>query len=73
MYMNDIEKCIEVMEKYAVAIEKDNRRLFIALVTFIIATSVAVIFFFGFYFNYSWEQSQTVKNGEISQQIKSGG
>lgn len=71
--MDDLEKLIDVMEKYAVAMEKDNRRLFIALITFIISVSVAVIFFFGFYFNYSWEQSQTVKNGEISQQIKTGG
>ena len=71
--MDNLEKVVDVMEKFAVAIEKDNRRLFIVLVTLIISVTVAVSIFFGFYFNYSWEQSQTVKNGEINQQIKTGG
>lgn len=69
----DLQRLIDVTEKLAITVERDNRRFFIILITFIISVTVATTFFFGFYFNYSWEQSQTVKNGEISQNIKTGG
>ncbi len=71
MYM-DLQRLIDVTEKLAVSVEKSNKRFFIIIITIIVAITLTTIFFFKFYFSYSYEQSQSVKNGEYSQNIKTG-
>lgn len=67
--MDNLERLIEANKELAEVVEKSNKRLFIIIISFVIAA----IFFFYFYFNYSWKTEQTVKDGEITQQIKTGG
>lgn len=67
------EKLIQVTHEAIDSVERSNKRLFISNIILIISFAVAAIFFFGFYFNYSWQHSQTIKNGEIRQEIRTGG